>query len=61
MITAGNAITINTVPPLATATLGVSEVQPFLSAYAVSCALPIRQTVPLHSPTLLSLGCALAI
>jgi len=58
---ASKAVAISNTQAAVAATLGMTDVQPFLFAFIASNAPLIGRTFDLHSPTLLSLACALTI
>ena len=61
LATTGKTVTITNPQPVASPLFGVSELQPFLTAYAAPFAPSIRESAKSNSPTLLSLSCALTI
>jgi hypothetical protein len=58
---ASKAITISNPQPIISALFGMSQLQPFQTAYAAPIAPSVHPPTGSNSPTLLSLSCALTI
>jgi hypothetical protein len=61
LMVASRAVTITNPQPLAAAMLGMGEAQPFVIGQIAPGTLPIPRSANVHSPTLLSLSCALTV
>jgi len=59
LVAASSSIAISKLQPLATAMLGIAELQPRFVTYTFLYRLPVRHSAALDPPTLLCLACAL--